>query len=537
VLRRPHRAALAAAALAVISCRGGRRAPAPERFVPASAATALIVPETGRAASELSALHATLAGFPGAAELAGARGALATQLGFDPLDPEALAGAGIDPRRGAALASLDRAGGPGGERIRKAVVVLPVKDAPKVEALFQRLARDRLGATERASEAHAGIAVVVLRSPGASAASLAYAIVERTAILSTGAAGPAAVAEAAGLPPAASLSEAPAWGAARRALGDGLSVLQWTPPGSSLLDGLWAAKDGIAVGLSAAPGRLVARAALLLGARGPSFRALAADGAAARDLARLDPEAQLAARWDGDFAALGGKVVPLVPAAERSRLAALGIDLERDLFGLLAPGGAIALSLPPALDLGGLSAAAARSDPLRAVQFEAILPVKDPAAAEAASARIEGAAARGRRPGRPADGTHRIRTPSGEIAWRVDADARRVVAAGGPPGRLEALLARLAGGAGWRAPTEAARAALSGGLGGAVLVPPRLVAAVRTLPEEAFGTGPSGFVMRSLVERLVEPASRLAAVSFRADLGEGALVLALEVEASGEAAP
>jgi hypothetical protein len=59
----------------------------------------------------------------------------------------------------------------------------------------------------------------------------------------------------------------------------------------------------------------------------------------------------------------------------------------------------------------------------------------------------------------------------------------------------------------------------------------RLVAAVRALPDEAFGSGPSGFVMRSLVERVVEPAARLAAISIRADLSEGALVLALEVEA------
>ncbi|HEY6099496.1 MAG TPA: hypothetical protein VIW03_08705, partial [Anaeromyxobacter sp.] len=147
-------------------------------------------------------------------------------------------------------------------------------------------------------------------------------------------------------------------------------------------------------------------------------------------------------------------------------------------------------------------------------------------AAEAVSARIA-AAGRTRRP----DGVHRIRTPTGEIAWRVDPDGHRIAAAGGRPGRLEALLARNGGAPGWRAPTEAAESALSGGLGGAVLDVARLVAAVRAMPEEAFGTGPSGFVMRSLVDRLVEPASRLAAVSFRADLAEGALLLALEVEA------
>jgi hypothetical protein len=61
---------------------------------------------------------------------------------------------------------------------------------------------------------------------------------------------------------------------------------------------------------------------------------------------------------------------------------------------------------------------------------------------------------------------------------------------------------------------------------------PRLVAAVRALPDEAFGGGPSAFVMRSLLERFLDPASRLAASSLRADLAEGALLLSLDVEAA-----
>ncbi|HET8538377.1 MAG TPA: hypothetical protein VFL83_00765 [Anaeromyxobacter sp.] len=532
MLRRPHRLVLAAAALAVLACRG-RRAPPPERFVPADAATAIVLPETGRAARDLAALHATVAGFPGAAELAGLRGNLATQLGFDPLDPDALEDAGFDPRRGAALASVDRVRAQGGEPVRRAILVLPLRDPPRVEALLQRLARDRMGATERIAEPHGAFSVVVLRAPGATAASLSYAVVERTALLATGGAGPAAVAEAAALAPEASLSQASAWASARRALGDEPSVMWWLPPGSPFLAGMWAAKDGMAAGIAAARGRLRARAALLLGAREPSFRALAADGKAAGAVGRLAPDAQLAGRWDGDFAALGKKLAPIVPAAERARLARRGIDLERDVFGVLAPGGALAISLAPGLDLSGLTYAAARADPLKAVQFELVLPVKDPAAAEATSARLAGGPPpRTRRAPGAVDGVHRIRTPSGEIAWRVDAGARRVVAAGGPAGRLEALEARLAGSDGFRPPTKSAEDALAGGLGGAVLVPPRVVAAVRAMPEEAFGTGPSGFVMRSLVDRFLEPASRITAASLRADLAEGALVLGLEVEAA-----
>ena len=320
MLRHPIRRALVVTTLAILGCRGGRRGPPPERFVPAAIRAAIVVPETGRAARELADLHASVSGFPGAGELAGARGALAAQLGFDPLDQDALADAGVDPRRGAAVAVLDVTG-PGGEPGSATLVVLPAADAPKVERLLARIARDRLGATERSSETHGGVAAVVFRRPGSAAASLTYAVVEHTTLLTTHPSGPALVAGAAALGPAASLAEVPAWKLARAALGDRIAALAFVPAGSRLLRGMWAVADGLAIGVSAGPGRLLARAAVLLGAREPSFRALAADGNAAPLVARLDPAAPLAARWDGDFAALGRKLVPMLGARDRERLA------------------------------------------------------------------------------------------------------------------------------------------------------------------------------------------------------------------------
>jgi hypothetical protein len=70
----------------------------------------------------------------------------------------------------------------------------------------------------------------------------------------------------------------------------------------------------------------------------------------------------------------------------------------------------------------------------------------------------------------------------------------------------------------------------SGGLGAVVFDTRNAAASVRALPPEAFGTGPTGFVMRSLVERFVEPAERIEAASLRATVEPGALVLALEVQ-------
>jgi hypothetical protein len=371
---------------------------------------------------------------------------------------------------------------------------------------------------------------VIFRRPGAAAAALTYAIVDRTALLTTDAAGPSVVQAAAALAPQASLAEAAAWKVARRALGEEVSAVLFVPAGSEVLRGAWPLADGLALGLSTGPGRLRTRTVILLGAREPSFRSLAADGKAAPLVARLDPRAPLAARFDGDFAALGKKLVPSLGARVRERLARRGIDLQRDVFDVLAPGGAVVLLVPPRLSLGGLTARAARTDPLRALEFEAILPLRpgsDPAAAIERIARVFGTIRRAQ-----ADGVARLVTRSGEIAWKVDAAAGRLVAAGGRPGRLDALLARLAGaGAGWTAPTKDAEAALSGGLGGTALDVGRLVEAVRALPDEAFGEGPSGFVLRSLVERVIEPAARLAAVSLRADVADGALVVALDVEA------
>jgi hypothetical protein len=487
-----------------------------------------VVPETGRAARELAELHASVSGFPGAGDLGAWRGALAAQLGFDPLDPEALADAGVDPRRGAAVALVDRPGAKG-EPEGATVVVLPAADAPKIERLLARLAKDRLGATERSAESRGDVSAVVFRKPGTPTPALTYAVVQRTALLTTHPAGPALVTELASLAPAATLAEAADWKAARAALGPRPSAVAWVPKGSRLLQGVWPLADGAAFGVAAGTGRLEARLAMLLGAREPSFRTLAGEGAAAGLIAHLDPDAPLVARFDGDFAALGHKLVPIVSARDRAALAKKGVDLERDLFGLLAPGGAAALGLPAHLSVTGLDMAATRADPLRAVQFEAILPVRpgsDPAASVDRLARVLGTPKKG------PDGAMHVATASGEIAWLHDAASGRLLVAGGRPGRIEALAARAAGeGAGWKAPTPAADAALRGGLGGVALDAPRLVAAVRELPDEAFGTGPSGFVMRSLVDRIVEPAARLAAVSLRADLAPGALVLELAVEA------
>ncbi|MCM2333428.1 MAG: hypothetical protein NDI82_05715, partial [Anaeromyxobacteraceae bacterium] len=145
-----------AALLAVLLLAGGcsrcgapAAGPPAERLVPARAAAVVLVPRLDEAARQAAALHGTLASLPGQYELQALRGALSTQLSFDPLDPASMAGAGLDPRRGAAVAELP--GAQPGEA-GATLLVLPVGDAAKLTDLVARLSRDRLGAGEQGLE-------------------------------------------------------------------------------------------------------------------------------------------------------------------------------------------------------------------------------------------------------------------------------------------------------------------------------------------------------------------------------------------------
>jgi len=92
-------------------------------------------------------------------------------------------------------------------------------------------------------------------------------------------------------------------------------------------------------------------------------------------------------------------------------------------------------------------------------------------------------------------------------------------------------------GAGYTTESPSARTALSSGLGGAVLDVDHLARSVEALPEEAYGTGPNAVVMRSLVNRYLEPANALATVALRLDVVPGAVLVDLDVAGRGEPRP
>jgi hypothetical protein len=528
-MRRSLPKALAASVLLAAGC--GRRPPQPppERFLPASAGLAVLVPALGEGAAAAGKLLRAASEVAATAAVAESAASMRAQIGLDPFDPAGLAAAGLDPARAAGLALLPGGGG---------LLVLPVADQEKLDALLARLARDRGGAPHR-EESRAGGATVVAfrRGPGGPAA-LAYAVEQGSALVAPGPGAPALAGAAADRAEAESLGASPAFASARGALGEGLAALAYAPAGSPFLAGLPPLRDGAAAGLRPLPGGLEVRAALLLPpGRHDVWREVAggegAAGAGRDELAALPADLFAAARFGGDPAALGRRLGYALPAEVAARLGRARFDLARDLFGHLAPGAAAGLSLAPRLDVGALSrggAAAAAADPFRLVHLAAVARVRDPVGLRASLERL---ASSGRALGLrvsarqlPGGGSAwAAPLGGGVLTWALRGD--RLLVAGGAR-RLEALLGT---GPRWKAPTPAAGAALaSGGAAGALDVG-ALVAAFRALPPESFGTGPDGFVVRSLADRFLEPASRLRAASARLEVLAGAARVDVVVEA------
>ncbi len=519
--------------VALAGCGRKREYPPPERYVPAAAPVAVIVPALGAAARQAGALYRTIAQAPQAAPLAEAHAAVKAQLGFDPLDPRGIEAAGVDPAGGAA-AALGGATPP--------VLVLPIQDLPKLDATIARLARDRMGATQRVTVQVKGVEVVTFRRDGKGPPSIAFASVGPHALLASGPDSPAAVAEAATLPEERSLWKAPLLSGAREALGPGWLAVAVAPPGSPALADLPPARDGAALGVKAEAARLGVRAALLLTPQREAWwRALAAGPSAdATAAASLPKEAALVVRWAGNPAEAARRLEPWFPAPLRKTLADRKLDLVEGLAPALAPGAAASLALAPTFTVTDFASPrfdARRVDPFSLVQLDAVLPVADPAALRAFVARLQKAGPKIAvkvTPRGPAAAPTGWTVAWGKAQLGLALSGNRLLVAGGPD-RLPALEARERGG--YAPSTEAGTAALGTGLGGAVLDVDHLVRSIEALPEDAYGTGPNAVVMRSLVNRYLEPASALSAVSARLDLVPGAALVDLDVDGRSTPAP
>jgi hypothetical protein len=531
-----RRALAAASVLLAIAagCGGKREYPPPERYIPADAPLAVVVPAVGAAARQAGALYRTVAQAPQAAPLAEAHAAVKAQLGFDPLDPRGMEQAGFDPAGAAAAAT---GGG------RTTIVALPVVDLPKVDATLARLARDRMGASQRITGKVRGVEVVSFRRETQGPAALAYASMGPHVLFAAGPDAPEAVASAATLPVELSLWKSPAAARARDALGAGWLAMALAPAGSPLLADVRAARDGAALGIRAEATQLGLRLALLLSPeREARWKALRGDGTpAAGAVALLPTDATLRARWAGDPAEAARRLEPWYPADVKKAFVTHKLDPVGGLAPAVGPGGAASLSLAPTFTFAGFSSPrfdVRKTDPFELVQLDAVLPLRDAAALRAFLARLQKAGPRlGVKvvPSGPAAAPTGWTLSWGKAQLGVAIAGERLLVAGGAP-RLPALVARASGEAPiFSPPSPAAGAALGSGLGGAALDVERLVKSLEALPEEAYGSGPNAVVMRSLVSRYLEPAAALASVSLRLDLAPGAALVDLDVD--GRSAP
>lgn len=508
-------------------CGGAPKAVTPtERFIAPNSAVVLLVPSLATFAQQSADVLATAGTFPGGKDLLDARAVIGARLTFDPFDATSIGGTGLDPARGLALSAVV---GARGENNPDVVVTLPIADPVKFEASVTKIAKERLEANERTAEAGAP-EVITWRAAAGGPVLFAYAVAERTAIVSFGPAAVETVRAAAAIPATGSIGSNPAWQKTSKALGDGLAFQIYVPAGSPALKELPQLKDGFAAGLRGGRDRIGVAVAMLLGDREAGLRAAVAKGESNALLAKLDPGAAWVVRGDSD-PGQRTDLQAVVDALTKQGMPPPVIDLVKDFVSSLGGGSAMGIGLlPPVLG----SKAKLAEAPLAAVRAEVLVSVKDPEKMTATiqkaidmvteqSAPPAGKKAKGAKraaPPKPDFGKNpwRLPLPGGEVAAAV-ADGKLALVAG-PAGALEALMAR--SGTVFKGPTPAADKALKGASGGMYVDVPRLAAAVRSYPESAFGDGDQGAMIKSMVDQYSSAAARIVAVSVAGELVEGA---------------
>ncbi len=489
-----------------------------QRYLPRSAEALIVVPDVGVLGEKLARFQqlkltsfaAQLQGFASAEAYVTA---VMRQLGVDVRSRAALEAAGIAPERGAGVALL----GPG-----RTLSVVGVKDAGALEATFATLARNRLGAGERAEVKVDGRTLVTFRRRGAALPVLGLLVVEDYALIGAGSV-VGELARFAALPAAQSLAEEPVLTASLARLPKELDLYAFVPAGGGLLP--QGSVQGLTLTGRIEPQAVTVRAdapwpqereaslAVLDRQQGPAL------------LGYLPQDSFLVARFQGDPAGLE-RVWPhlLGPYATRA-IRESGFDFKGEVLDNLKSGAVAGVSLAPTVQLGaGVPALdLRRTNPFRFVQLAAVAELKDAQKGQATLEKFPPVAQRFGAQVTPdflaGQRVYLTRYRQGEGAHLALVGERALIAA--PQPRLESMLGALAAapGAG-PLPAELGAALQEPGFG-VVLDLHKLAQAVKALPSEAWGLG--GFAIKDTTVRWLEATDDLRAVTLGLSRKERAL--------------
>src|SRR6267142_839944 len=460
--------------LATAGCSrcGGTSAAAAEELLPAHPPGAVVTAPLGAVAQHLLALTERASSLPGGEQLGEVRRGTTAQLGFDPLTRDGLLSAGLDPDRGAAVALLDGQDWIASLPLTKPDVFLqtvqrllveragfaPVAEQPKAAKIFERRGH------------HLGVAVV-----------RGYGIVARTRDPS------AAVADAGDRPKEQALALDPGLAPARSALARRYAGREL--PGDAAVSAQ-GSQQGLAsrLVLQLPPAQAQRAQAALPGGGAPLVELLPPDAALRARLgiapARLLESVRAQPEW--------------APLLDRLQ----GADAE--VFAALAPGIAVSLGLARGANIGeamdyGLDFR--RKSPFDTVQMVALAQVSDRPRLAKAMERIASLLPQlGARAERTGDDFQVTYAAGRGARFGVrEIEGKPVAYLMGGPLRPDEIRRT-------PRPANPEAAVLYDDAGAALRVDfGQLAAALRELPQSAYGSGPQSYVARSLVGQVIEP--------------------------------
>lgn len=499
----------------------GPGASGPARYLPRDAQAAVVINDLGALGEKLARFQ-NLKAASFAAQLqnfASAEGyvtAVMRQIGVDLRSRQALEGAGIAPEVGAGAAFL------GGNR---AVSVLGVKDADRLEATFAKFSSSRLGATEKRSEKVAGGNLLTFSRPGAAEPSLGILFLDGPKLALLGA-GPsvAVLGTLATQSEETSLATSPVLAASLKRLPSERDFHVFLPGGAGLLP------QGTVEGVTLT-GRIEERAVTLhADAPWPDTQAALAALEPVKDsdalVAALPADSFLVARFRGDPSHLDGAWPYLMGGYITRAVQKSGIDMKAEVLDNLKPGLVLGMSLSPTVNLasGMPDLDLRRTNPFRFVHLVALADTEDAAKTQATleklpaiagdfGAKVEASDLKGQKvyltSYRAGEGAHFALGPNGRL----------VVAA--PQARLESTLASLAQPAGKGPVADDLKDSGKDAALSVVLDLRRLSDAVKNLPSEAWGIG--GFAIKATTVRWLEATDDLRAVTLAVSRKEKAL--------------